>query len=109
MPTEELEITVLEKLNLLADMKLMYTEKENAFKADTADLSTSIKELEEEIKKEVLSRGETIKAEHISAIWNKGKETWDGKLLAGYALAHPDILAARKVGEPTVSFRMAKK
>lgn len=109
MGNNELEITVEEKLNLLADMRLMYIEKENAFKKETEDLSSGIKQLEEEIKAVVLKRGETIKTDCISAIWTKGKETWDGKLLAGYALAHPDILAAKKIGEPTVSFRMARK
>ena len=37
------------------------------------------------------------------------KTSWDGKLLEGYAVAHPEILAARKVGKPTVSFRTVKE
>lgn len=109
MENEELKITIYEKLNLVADMKMKYAEKENAFKKETADLKQAIDDLESEIKTEVLKRGETIKTDTISAIWMKGKETWDGKLLAGYALAHPDILAAKKVGEPQVQFRMARK
>ena len=106
---EEITITIEEKLNSLADLKLMLKEKENAFENENADLKQTIKDLEKEISEVVLNEGQTIKTEFISAVWNKGKTTWDGKLLEGYAVAHPEILAARRFGEPTVSFRMAKK
>ncbi len=43
------------------------------------------------------------------AIWNKGRASWDGKKLEGYAMDHPEILQAQKVGEPTVTFRKATK
>lgn len=102
------EITLEEKMNILADARLRFTDLKNSFDRETADLQEAIKGLEEEIKAEVIKIGETVKTEHISAIYCKGKETWDGKLLTGYAVAHPEILAAKKVGQPTVSFRLAK-
>ena len=106
--TESLEITLEEKMNLLADLKLRFIEEENKFKSETADLRESMLSLEEEIKKEVISLGKTVRAEYITATYNKGKETWNGKLLDGYAVAHPEILKLKRIGEPTISFRLRR-
>ena len=61
--------------------------------------------LEEDIKDAVLALGESVKSDRMQAVWNKARETWDSKKLDGYAAAHPEILAFKKVGEPSVSFR----
>ena len=68
---------------------------------------TAATELEDEIKAEVLTAGVTIKGAHIMAVWAKGREGgWDSAKLKGFAMAHPEIMAAKKPdGEPTVSFR----
>lgn len=102
-------MNIEEKMELLAGLKTAYAETKADFEANTAEAREMIQNLEAEITAAVLEKGETVKTESISAVWNKGKTTWDGKLLEGYALAHPDILAAKKVGEPTVSFRLARK
>ena len=57
----------------------------------------------------VLDKKETISGEHCMAVWNKGRESWDGSKLNGFAMAHPEILQAKKIGEPTVSFRKITK
>lgn len=100
---------IAEKLELLAGLKQAYAEARADFEKKNLDSRNMIEDLEAEITAAVLEMGETVKTDHISAVWNKGKTTWDGRLLEGYALAHPDILAAKKVGEPTVSFRLTKK
>lgn len=64
--------------------------------------------LENEVKAYILCTQNTVKGSHLMAVWNKGRVSWDSKLLAGYSIAHPDILAAKKVGEPTVTFRVVK-
>lgn len=74
----------------------------------TQNLTIEIAELEDEIKKDVLTAGKTIKSDHLMAVWNKGRVTWDGKLLDGMAKLIPQIEKARKVGEPTVSIREVK-
>jgi len=102
-------MTIEEKLEMLAGLKTAYAEAKADFEENTAEAREMIQDLEAEITADVLEKGETVKTDHISAIWNKGKVTWDGKLLEGYALAHPDINAARKIGSPTVSFRLARK
>ena len=62
-------------------------------------------ELRELIKEDVLEHGSTVKGEHIMAVWNKGRESWDNKALNGYAAAHPDVLQLRKKGKPSVTIR----
>jgi hypothetical protein len=62
-------------------------------------------ELQVEIEREVKSAGQSIKGDRLHAIFNRGRETWDGKSLNGYAAAHPEILPFRKIGEPYVTFR----
>ena len=98
-----------EKINELADLRADFELLKAQFEATNCDLKQKISDLEAEIREEILKKGETVSTEKMSAIWVKGRITWDGKLLEGYSLAHPDILQARKIGEPTVSFRLVKK
>jgi len=98
-----------EKINEFADLRAEYELLKAKFEAENSDLKQKISDLEAEIKSEILKKGETVSTEKMSAILVKGRVSWDGKLLEGYAVAHPEVLAARKVGEPTVSFRPVKK
>lgn len=100
---------LLEKINLLADYRTELDAKKAAFEEENASLTLCIEELEKDIKAAVLEQGETVKTEKMVCTYNKGRESWDGKILQGYAVAHPEILAARKIGAPTVSFRTIKK
>ena len=61
--------------------------------------------LEAAIKAAVLEAGETAKGESLMAVFSRGRQTWDGSKLAGFALAHPEILAASKTGKPSVNIR----
>ena len=49
--------------------------------------------------------GETVKGDHLQAVWSKGRASWDDKALMGYTKAHPELLEFRKQGEPSVSIR----
>lgn len=50
-----------------------------------------------DIKANIIALGKTVKGKYITAVWNKGRETWNGKLLDGYAIAHPEVNACKKV------------
>ena len=63
-------------------------------------LSGGIDSLTAEIKAEVIAAGTTVKSEHLQAVYAKGRVSWDNKALDGYAVAHPEIGAFRKTGEP---------
>ena len=56
----------------------------------------------------MLAGGATAKGVHLMAVWAKGRETWDTSRLAGFAVAHPELLELRKIGEPTVAIRAIK-
>ncbi len=74
-----------------------------------AVIGQRIAELEAAVRAGVLAHGATVKGARLQAVFMKGRESWDGKLLGGYALVHPEILNARKVSEPSVSIRINGK
>lgn len=72
------------------------------------DIQAKIMELEFDIKQAVYVRGETIKADHLMAVFTKGRQSWDNKGLDAYSEIHPEVLKYRKIGEPSVSIRAVK-
>lgn len=68
-------------------------------------MNAKIEALTEQIKKAVIANGASVKGRELHAVYNKGRVSWDAKLLEGLALAVPEVLKARSVGEPSVSFR----
>lgn len=65
----------------------------------------NIAQLEKEIKDQTLIRGETVRGENLSAVYNKGREKWDTSKLEGLAVVYPDILKLRSYGDPYVTIR----
>ena len=100
---------LMQKIDLLAEKKTTFELLKAKFETENSALLQEIDALSKEITVEVLEKSETVSTEKMSVIYCKGKTTWDGKLLEGYAVAHPEILAAKKIGKPTVSFRPVKK
>ena len=99
------EVTTEEKLDVLNNLRNAYNDLLEAFKAQNADLIEQIDILEAEIKNDVLEYGKTVKGENLMAVWNTGRTTWDGKTLKVLEKQFPEIGIAKKIGEPTVSFR----
>ena len=67
--------------------------------------NVGINKLISEIKADVIKECATVKGKYIMAVWNKGRTSWDSKLLDGYAVAHPEMSAFRKEGDPSVTIR----
>ena len=82
----------------LADIDAEFAGKSEFVDAEIARLTDSV-------KTEVLLNGATVKGNFLMAVYTKGRETWDGKGLAGFMVAHPEIEKFRKVGEPSISIR----
>jgi hypothetical protein len=82
----------------LDDLKLEFDGKRSA-------CDENIAELRELITLAVKAGGATVKGTRLSAVFVKGRVTWDTKGVDGFALAYPALLAYRKEGEPTVQFR----
>lgn len=64
---------------------------------EAAGLAVTAKE--SELRKVVVATKESITKDKYRIVYSKPRETWDGKLLDGYAAAHPEILAFKKIGE----------
>ena len=82
----------------IAEIDAEYAPKLEALNYNKAQYETKLKAL-------VLEAGETIKGQYHAFTWTKGRTSWDNKALEGYAAAHPEILAFRTVGDPSVSIR----
>lgn len=61
--------------------------------------------LEEEVKNDVLLRGESLRGSAYQAIYMKGRVSWDAAAMNEYARDHPDVLPFRKEGQPSVTLR----
>ena len=76
-------------------------------------VNSLIDEIKAEVESEVLASAEkkTVKGQWLMACYVKGRAGgWDSGKLDGYALAHPEILSAKKPdGAPTVQFRAVGK
>jgi len=72
-------------------------------------LTATMHHTEHHLKAAVLAHGKSVKGEKLQAVYMAGRETWDGKALAGYAVEHQAILAFRSVGAPSVSLRQVKE
>ena len=82
----------------IAEIKAEFADKIEVMANEKAMLEAAIKE-------EVLFAGRTIKGNTHAFTFTKGRTSWDTKLLDGYAVAHPELEVARKVGSPSVSIR----
>ena len=90
---------VKEKINEINNKQTVFNEE--------IDIRISV--LREQIEKQVLSDQSSYKGKSLMAVYNKGRVTWDGKKLDGFMIAHPEIEKARKVGDPSVTFRRIKE
>jgi hypothetical protein len=85
----------------LADIDAEFSDKLTALEPNIAALT-------DEIKAAVIENGASVKGDYLQAVYTSPRVTWDGKGIAGYAVAHPEINAFKKVGEASVSFRDVK-
>lgn len=86
----------------LADIETEFTDKKST-------LNSKIAELDNQIRQSVLVLGSSVKGDKLMAVWNKGRISWDTKGLDGFAVAHPEMAAFRKEGDPTVTLRKVGK
>jgi len=109
------QVTVLhlEKQRLLdeampQEIKQRLAEIELEFAGKTESAQEKIDTLTAEIKQAVIHEGASVKGDFLHAVYSKGRVTWDGKQLEGMMALIPGLAAARKEGEPSVSFRSIK-
>lgn len=85
----------------------------NALDCEYAPLMEAVQQkaadMEAAVKDAVIANGATVKGAYLQAVYAKGRVSWDGKALDGYAAAHPEITTFRTVGAPSVSIRQNGK
>lgn len=96
------EILSPEQIIEMNSIKSYYQEILSHFSDQASSIETTIKHL-------VTDHGESVKGDTLHAVYSPPRVTWDSKGLTGYAVAHPEIEAFKKVGKPSVSIRTIKK
>ena len=91
------------------EIKTQIMDVESEFDDKLNQVNENINSLESTVKEQVKVFGQSVKGELIQAVWSKPRITWDTKGLEGFLVAHPEIKAFRKEGEPSVSIRLFKK
>lgn len=99
--------TLLDSL-IPTEIKLKIQDIEEEFEDKIKQADENVQSLESAIKSEVKAFGQSVKGELVMAVWAKPRVTWDNKGLDGFMVAHPEIKAFRKEGEPSVSIRFNK-
>jgi hypothetical protein len=74
----------------------------------TAKHTAEISSVRKQIEETTLALGETVKGATYMAVWSKPRITWDGRILECYVIAHPELSAARRVGQPSIAIRPVK-
>jgi hypothetical protein len=88
---------------LTPEIKARLDEIEAEFGGKVEAVEENITALEEQIRRDVLRRGASVKSTFFRVTWHKGRVSWDTNSLDAYAEAHPEITSFRKQGEPYVS------
>lgn len=90
---------------LTPEIKAQLADVEAEFSGQLSAVDENIASLTADIKADVLAGGATVKGERLSAVWSKGRVSWDTKMLDGMIALVPQLSKARKEGEPSVSIR----
>ena len=90
---------------LTPEIKEKLAEIEAEFAPKVEALSAENERLAAQIREQVLEFGTTVSGDFHQAVYTKPRVSWDNKGLAGYSVAHPEIMVFQKVGEPSVSIR----
>src|SRR3989304_6138656 len=106
---DKLEIVQAERELIVKKVLETVAQELKALDKSLIAILSAVASAKEAVEVAVLDKKETVSGEHCMAVWNKGRESWDGSKLNGFAMAHPEILQAKKIGEPTVSFRKITK
>lgn len=101
----ELERQAARDAILTPELKQKVNEIDIEFSGKAQGAQANIAELTEQIKADVLASAKSVKTEHLQAVFAKGRVSWDTRGVEGFALAHPELMAYRKEGEPSVGIR----
>lgn len=104
------DVIALEKQALIdtiltPEIKAKLAEIDTEFAGKAEEATGKADALEAEIRAAVVQHGATVKGAFLQAVWNEPRVSWDTKGLVGFLVAHPEISAFRKEGEPSCTLR----
>lgn len=79
------------------------------FDQQRKELKKKLDEQEKKVKTAVLKVGERVMTDRLDCRYVAGRVSWNDDKLQGFALVHPEINAARSVGDPSVSIYEVKE
>lgn len=94
---------------LTKEIKDKLEEIEAEFAPKAQALAQENELLAAQIKAAVIQEGATVSGHTHQAVWSKPRVSWDSKGLAGYSVAHPEVMVFQQVGEPSVSIRLRSR
>lgn len=94
--------------SILAQVQVELDELDSEYNPLFETVSERIALLESEIKQLVLTGKTSVKGSSLHAVYMSPRVSFDVKQIEGYALAHPEINAMKKLGEPSVQIRNVK-
>ena len=90
------------------DLATRKAEIEAEFAGKIQDADANIEKLEAEIREMTKAEGRTVKGDYFTAVYNKGRITWNTDKMEAWIIDHPFLREARKEGEPSISIRRNK-
>ena len=102
MTDEELTMMMDELGQVMHD----YEQAQIEFDFQHQEEEHKITSLKEKVREEILKRQVGYKTMKLECTWRKGATRWDGDALKKYEKDFPFLTKCKKVGEPTVGFRL---
>jgi hypothetical protein len=103
-----LEFSQLRSQIITPEIQAQLDELDDELASALEPVNQSVSDLTEQIKDQVINNEKSVKGTFLQAVYSKPRVTWDNKGLDGFMVAHPEIKAFRKEGEPSVSIRTVK-
>ena len=103
-----LQFTELRRTIITPEIQAQLDELDAEMLSTLEPVTQATNDLTEAIKENVITTGASVKGTFLQAVYSKPRVTWDNKGLDGFMVAHPEIKAFRKEGEPSVSIRTVK-
>jgi uncharacterized protein YifE (UPF0438 family) len=79
---------------------------EVAFATRVEPLRQASERAEQAARAAVLAYGASFRYGRVQAVYARGRITWDTKGLTQYLESHPEVARYRRIGQPSVSFRL---
>jgi hypothetical protein len=103
-----LEFAQLRKQIIPQEIQAQLDDLDAEMETTLEPVNQAVSDLTETVKQNVIVTGASVKGTFLQAVYSKPRVSWDNKGLDGFMVAHPEIKAFRKEGEPSVSIRTVK-